>query len=37
MKTRQKVSAGYYDNKVRDDEMKLNDKVFVYLPCNERA
>ena len=37
MKTRRKVSAAYYDKKVRDDELKLNDKVFAYLPRNERA
>ena len=37
MNTRQKVSSTYYDKKVRDDKLDIGDKVFVYLPRNERA
>ena len=36
-KTRQKVSSTYYDKKVRDDKLDIGDKVFLYLPHNERA
>ena len=34
--TRQKVSPTY-DKKARDDNLDIDDKVFVYLPRNERA
>ena len=37
IKTRQKVSSTYYDKKVRDDKLDIGDKVFLYLPHNERA
>ena len=36
MNTRQKVSPTY-DKKARDDNLDIDDKVFVYLPRNERA
>ena len=37
IKTRQNVSSTYYDKKVRDDKLDIGDKVFLYLPHNERA
>ena len=36
MNTRQKISPTY-DKKTRDDNLDIDDKVFVYLPRNERA
>ena len=36
MNTRQKVSPTY-NKKARDDNLDIDDKVFVYLPRNERA
>ena len=36
MNTRQKISPTY-DKKARDDNLDIDDKVFVYLPRNERA
>ena len=36
MKTRQAVSATYYDKKVCDDKFEVGDYVYVYLPRNKR-
>ena len=37
MRTGQKVSSACYDKKDREDELELDEKVFVYLAHNERA
>ena len=36
MNTRQKVSPTYH-KKARDGNLDIGDKVFVYLPRNERT
>ena len=36
MKTRQDVAANYYDKKVLDDPLEIEDLVDVFLPRNER-
>lgn len=37
MRIGQKVSSACYDKKDREDELELDEKVFVYLAHNERA
>ncbi len=37
MATRQQSFASYYDKRTRDDPLKVNDKVYVYLPRNKRV
>ena len=37
MKTHQEVSATYYDRKVCDDKLDVDDLVYVYLPRNRRV
>ena len=37
MGTRQQAYASYYDKRVLDDTLNVNNEVFVYLPRNKRV